>query len=262
MPKRIFNLKPSKEDKRDTLLETVYYSAVPLPKKYDLRKQLPGIRDQGKQGTCSAQTAACMKEWQESVEVQFDKHMSPQFVYNLRKNYGRAGMTPRDTMKILNQVGIVSEKNYPYGKKEDLDIKNLDTKLKKLASNYKITSYAKINTIDSLKKALFANGPCYIAFPVYNPDDLEFWKPKYPGQKSQGGHAVTVTGWTKDAFIIRNSWSTLWGDSGYTYYKFKDWGMHWELWTTLDADSEQTKLNKKVKKEVSFFRRLFYSTNK
>ena len=49
-----------------------------------------------------------------------------------------------------------------------------------------------------------------------------------------GGHAMTVVGYTEDSFIIRNSWGDLWGDKGYCYYNFSDWGAHWELWCVVD----------------------------
>ena len=35
------------------------------PESLDLTCDLPPIRNQGEQGTCAAQTAACMKEYQE-----------------------------------------------------------------------------------------------------------------------------------------------------------------------------------------------------
>jgi C1A family cysteine protease len=236
-----FNLLRSPIDERDLLLESVYPVEVNLPEEWDMRSNLPPVRDQGTQGTCSAQTAATMKEWQERQDINFIEHMSPQFIYNLRPNQESDGMYPRDTMDILNKIGIVSEKDYTYG-----NSKKPSKDLLEKASKFQIAGYAQINTIDSLKKALYANGPCYIAFPVYNSSKMEIWKPDFAGQRSQGGHAVTVVGWNKDSFIIRNSWSSNWGDRGYTYYKFVDWGMHWECWTTIDADSNPEGLLKKI----------------
>ena len=255
-----FNLQRSPVDERDFLLSTVYPADVTLPEVYDLRPEMPAVRDQGTQGTCSAQTAAAMKDWQERVDVGFQGYMSPQFVYNLRESYGMEGMTPRDTMKILNKIGIVPEKHYPYGKLEDLNEETLNAELRDEAAKYKIAGYARIDLLDGLKKALFANGPCYIAFPVYNPEKMEFWKPDFTGQQMIGGHAVCVAGWLKDSFIIRNSWSTAWGDKGYTYLKFVDWGVQWEAWTTIDADSTPENLEKKAatqKCTKGLFTRLF-----
>jgi C1A family cysteine protease len=247
-----FNLEKSPVDPRDFLLESIYPVKVSLPETWDLRKQMKSVRDQGTAGTCSAQTAAAMKEWQEKVDVNFADYMSPWFVYQLRANQGSEGMFPRDTMKILNKIGIVPESEYKY-----LTNSPISEQLKEKAGKYKIQGYAQINTVESLKQSLFTNGPCYIAFPVYNPNDMEFWKPSYNGQKMLGGHAVTVVGYLKDRFIIRNSWSYEWGEHGHCYYPFADFGYHWEIWTAIDADSNPENLIKKSKKHTCFLKRMF-----
>ncbi len=57
----------------------------------------------------------------------------------------------------------------------------------------------------------------------------------------KGGHCVAVVGYNQGAFILRNSWGKdwgkKWGNSGYCYYKFSDWGSHWEVWTSVDDNS-------------------------
>jgi len=247
-----FNLQKSPVDPQDFMLEAIYPDAVVLPEVWDLRSNMRPIRDQGQQGTCSAQTVAAMKEWEELADVQFKEYMSPQFIYNLRTGGGE-GMTPKDTMEILYKIGIVPEKSYPYG-----TFKPIPDELKTAAAKYKIQGYAQINTLDSLKKALFGNGPCYIAFPVYDPESMEFWKPTSVGQQMLGGHAVCVAGYLKDSFIIRNHWSTQWGDAGYTYFPFTEWGMQWEAWTAIDADSKSENLAiKSSEQTVGFFRKIF-----
>jgi len=254
-----FSTTPSPLDNRDFLLESIYPEAVKLPDVLDLRPELNVIKDQGQQGTCSAQTAACMKEWQEKKDVSFNEYMSPQFIYNLRQNQDMAGMYPRDTMNILNKIGIVPEKDYPYNSK-----KKITDILLKSAKNYTISGYAKINTVDALKKALFANGPCYITFPIFNANKMDMWNQDFANQSAIGGHAMTVVGYNKDSFIIRNSWSMEWGDKGYTYYKFSEWGKHWECWTTLDSESTVEGLRKKVEERkakraerIGLFKKLF-----
>ncbi|MCK9446474.1 C1 family peptidase [bacterium] len=248
----ICNLQPSPLDSRDIMLESVYPDNVQLPEILDLRNQLTPIRDQGSQGTCSAQTAACIKEWQENVNIHFNNYMSPQFIYNLRNNHDSSGMNPHDTMEILYKIGIVPEYDYPYN-----SMSSISNELKNQAKRYKIQGYAKVNTIESLKKALFANGPCYIAFPVYNTDKMDFWNPDYKGQNMIGGHATTVVGYNKNSFIIRNSWSSNWGDKGYTYFPFNQWGMHWECWTSIDEDSNQNNITHKVESNLTEKRNLF-----
>ena len=58
---------------------------------------------------------------------------------------------------------------------------------------------------------------------------------------------MTVVGYLEDCFIIRNSWGQEWGDNGYYYYYYKDWGKHWELWTTIDIKGSKYINNKKEK---------------
>jgi len=253
--KYLFNLEKSPTDSRDYMLESVFPDPVTLPEVWDLRPQMRPVRDQGSQGTCSAQTAAAMKEWQEFTDVEFNKYMSPQFIYNLRENSGSSGMFPRNTFDILYKVGIVSEDDYQYN-----TFTQISDELKQKAANYKIQGYAQINTIDSAKKALFMNGPIYFAFPVYNSQKTNFWKPDFMGQQLLGGHAVCCAGYLKDSFIIRNSWSSLWGYKGYTFFPFSDWGCQWEIWTAIDADSNPENLSKKIneyKSRKGFFANLF-----
>lgn len=241
-----FGTLPSPIDERDYVMETMLPEEEYVPVTLDYRKDLPPVRNQGNQGTCSAQTAACLKEWQEHKEIGFEQHMSPQFIYNNRENQTTSGMYPRDTMKILQKIGCVEESVYPYGKIEPAS--SISPIVKENAFPYKIQSYATVSTIDGLKKALYKQGPCYIAFPVYN-YGMQFWAPKQ-GEKLLGGHAVTVVGYTKTAFIIRNSWGEDWGDGGYTYYPFEQWGSHREIWSTVD---DKTSF---IKTPLTWWRRL------
>ena len=93
--------------------------------------------------------------------------------------------------------------------------------------------------MDSLKFALYKNGPCLIGVPVWN-FGPEMWKRNNGDVNSYGGHAMTVVGYNDDEehFIIRNSWGERWGDKGYGYYKYKDWGCHWEIWSTIDDTTD------------------------
>ena len=237
------NLEPSSTDERDHIYRNNKESEV--PKTLDYRKSLMPVRNQGTQGTCYAQSAACMKEWQEKQDYGFDQYFSPQFFYNNRDYWNNDiedgedakedyGMTGRDVMRILMNVGICKESDYPYGTIQKVD--EIDENLKIEAKKHCIKKYARIYDIENLKASLYHNGPCLIAFPVYN-YGAEMWKPKN-GESRSGGHAMTVVGYTEDSFIIRNSWGWYWNFGGHCYYKFADWGCHWEIWTTIDEKTE------------------------
>lgn len=223
---------PSPIDIRDYLLEAI----VPdrgVPEVLDLREGLLGVRDQGNQGSCSAMTASCIKDWQEKKDIGLNEHTSPQFVYNNRENQTSSGMYPRDTMKILQNIGICLEPEYPYGKVEPKE--KISKKAYKSASNFVIKNYARVDTIDGLKKALLDFGPCYMSVPVYNYGDRMWLKREKDTLK--GLHALTVVGYNYNGFIIRNSWGEGWNGDGHTVFPYIDWGKHCEVWSTVDMSS-------------------------
>ena len=232
----LLQMGPSLWDERDWKAKN-FIGNKQFPETLDLRPKLTKIRNQGEQGSCLAQTVACMKEFQELMDNNIKEHFSPQFVYDNRFNQNSEGMTCRDVMKILQKKGCPLEKSYPYNYISKPE--NIPNHVYEEAKNFIIKSYALIDELDDLKKALAHNGPCLIAFPVYNYGE-EMWIPNKPRQAMRGGHAMTVVGYNKDSFIIRNSWGEEWGDKGYCYYKFTDWGSHFDCWTTVD---EKLKIN-------------------
>ncbi len=232
----LLNIVPSKKANRDFVAESIYPEHVIIPDELDLRRYLHPVVNQGVQGTCSAQVAACMKEYQEYMELSLvgeENKMSPQFLYNLREEPDFEGMSPRETMKILKKKGICREFVYPYGIIEYPD--SMPSDAYSDASNFTIENYAQVFTIDGVKKALVKNGVLYICFPVYN-NTPQMWN-KREGDVDMGGHAMTIVGYNKEGFIIRNSWGKDWGDNGHTIYPFTDFGKHWEIWTTINASS-------------------------
>ncbi len=248
-PDVVLNVKKSPRDRRDYVFKGSYGNLpaggkperlyLGIPTTLDLRPDLQPIRNQGSQGTCYAQTVACVKEWQEKKDSGFDEYMSPQFFYNNRTNNhddnprNDDGMFGRDVMKLMLAVGICRESKYPYGviqKRYDIPQSCFEE-----AKKHKIKSYAKIKDLEALKESLVKNGPALIAFPTYNLGPY-FWRNL--GESRRGGHAVTVVGYNQIGFIIRNSWGTGWGNQGYTTYPFHEWGSHWECWTTVDIEGD------------------------
>jgi len=228
----ILNVTQSPEDNRDL----IFTSSSEIKLILDYRGELLSVRNQGTQGTCYAFSAACMKEWQEKKDYGLNEYLSPQFFYNNRENLydendkNNDGMFGRNVMKLLKEIGICSEQQYPYGLIQTRD--KIDSGCYLKAFRNKIVGYAKITTLENMKRSLNKNGPCLISFPVYN-YTKQLWK-QQDNETMIGGHAMTIVGYLEDCFIIRNSWGPYWGDAGYCYYYFTDWGAHWEAWTTID----------------------------
>jgi hypothetical protein len=163
--------------------------------------------------------------------------MAPQYIYNLRSNYPNEGMYLRNAMEILMKNGICPEADYPYAIDKTPD--SITPELNNIAKNYNIKSYARVNTIDELKETLIINGPCIICLPVYNKNDSNgrIWN-KEKSSVLDGYHCMTIVGWTKKGFIIRNSWGRLWNGDGHCIYPYSDWGIHTEIWSAVDVDSK------------------------
>ena len=238
------NAKRSTTDKRDYIYDVLAKATI-LPNACNYIPGLQRVRNQGKQGTCYAQAASCMKEWQEKKNYGLNEYLSPQFFYNNRDYWNNDkkdgedvnedyGMTGRDVLKILQNVGICKESEYPYGTIEQAQ--DINSALYDSAKTHVIERYARVITKDKLKQSLIENGPCLIAFPVFNYTN-QLWV-KRDSDNQIGGHAMLVVGYDDEAkcFIIRNSWGSNWGNNGYSNYYYKDWGCHWECWTTIDAN--------------------------
>ena len=239
-----FGALPSPPDYRDHIAEKIYKERkrgmrrlrkTTFPNTLDFRPLMQTIVNQGLQGTCAAQTAVAMKEYQERIEVDLKHRLSAQFIYNLRSNYPESGMFGRDVMKILTDHGVCLENTYIYGRVQEAD--EIPQNARDEAANYKIKEYARVETLEGLKESLYRNGPCYISFPVYNSGG-NFWI-KREGDSYKGGHAVCVAGYNEKGFIIRNSWGALWNLGGCTIYPYEEWGAHYEVWTTIDGPSPQ-----------------------
>lgn len=225
----LLNIEVSTNDKRDIVVETLNTS-VKYPRSLDYRKQMPKVWHQGSDGPCSSFAVAAIKQWQEKKDYGLDENLSRYFIYNIRPNYPQKGMTPRDTMKMLQKYGMPIAKSYHIRKMKHKQ--DIPESVWQEAANHRIAAYGRVMTIEGLKESLYKNGPAYIAMPVFN-DSTTFWKPG-AGDKQLGGHALVVVGYDRKGFILRNSWGSGWGYGGHTTYPYKDFGAHYEIWTMLD----------------------------
>jgi len=251
----LLNEEISPFDERDIQVEGLLNPDLQLPKKIDYRKELPGAWNQGIDGPCSAYAAAAMKQWQELKDYGLKKTLSKHFIYNLRSNKPQRGMYARNTMQILQKYGLPYDKSF---RKKWKDIEDIPSEVFKEALNHTIVGYAKVNTIDGLKKSLYKNGPCYATFPVYS-NEPEFWAPSFGNNRIKGGHAVCIVGYDKHGFIIRNSWGWDWADNGHSTYYYEQWGSHMEIWTTIDDTTSELVIPYKRKRKTikEFFKSIF-----
>ena len=206
-------------------------STAQLPPSCDHRKDLYPVRDQGSSSQCVAFSVACMKEFQEKSKNPYS--YSTQFVYDRRQEPTVPGMTIFDAVSILQRDGIALEVTYPF---EGTSLLN-EEDLANQAKNFRIASYAALYSVGALKAALVEQGVCVMGLPVYDHSPT-FWRSNK--RPLIGGHGVAVVGYddSRSSFVLRNSWGRDWGDNGYCYLPYSDWGMIWEAWSSVDGPSD------------------------
>ena len=216
-------------DLRDILAANIYARDDEPPTTLDYRSELPRVRDQYDSAQCAAFAACAMKEWQERRDSEYTGFFDPEFIYDLRENKPAAGMNARNVMAILYKHGALTQVD-----------KVIDNNTPEAASNYKIRGYAQVYDIKTLKKALYRNGPCLWAGPMYNKKSSKMWDIKTAHSEGNtedhihSAHAMAIVGYNDEGFILRNSFGADWSDDGHCVFPYTDWRMKYEIWTCID----------------------------
>ena len=209
MEKNHFGFEPTSFDGS----EHVFGAGTPVqsvPEAYSYEKFLPPVLNQGQESICVPCSVSAYLNWRENLSTgsKNDNKIDYYELYGARKDKVD-GMTYKEAFHYLRHHGVTSN-----------------------AGVLKIREYALVRSSLQLKLALVINGPCFGALPVYSDRD-DFWN-KYPGDDFYGYHAVSIVGYGKDGFIIRNSWGSSFAQNGYTLLKYEDFPKLLEIWTVID----------------------------
>jgi cathepsin L len=132
------------------------------------------------------------------------------------------GFTP--TFDFLQKSGQVTEAQYPYTETSSDDGWN-DNECRQFSNAYKITGWWQVPARDeeALKRYVAFYGPASVAIHVNSA--VMSYKRGIFDSKCNGGrnHAVLVVGYGseggKDFWVVKNSWSTNYGENGYIRMK-------------------------------------------
>jgi len=158
--------------------------------------------------------------------------------------------------KYLRDVGVSSELDYKYTA-DDSKCQTQPPRPYRAVNFGWVSTSQDIPTVEELKAALADHGAIAIALRA-TPNLVKFLRaeaqPPPEGRKDvkvfaeddQGivNHAVTLIGWddAKGAWLIKNSWGTSMGDSGFFYIKYGadsvGYGAQW-----IDAQNENLKVS-------------------
>jgi len=237
---------------------------VGLPISVDLRAWCSPIENQLSLGSCTANAGVGIVEYFERRS--FGKHVdaSRLFLYKVTRNMlhwtGDTGAFLRSTMGALVLFGVPPEEYWKYII-ADFE-KEPSAFCYAFAQNYQAITYyrldpfgtPKADLLNRIKTDLAAGLPSMFGFTVYSSYTQASTTGKIPyptpGEKIVGGHAIVAVGYddnmkikntnmgaveTTGALLIRNSWGTGWGSSGYGWlpYDYVLKGLAVDWWSLL-----------------------------
>jgi C1A family cysteine protease len=166
-----------------------------------------GVKNQGQCGSCWAFSATGGLEGLSKLAYGTLESFSEQQLVDCSGSYGNQacnGGLMDNAFKFVKDHGIVHEDQYPY--------KAVKQTCSQTSGPFKISGFTDIRTCNDLANAV-AGRPISVAVDASN------WSPYKSGVFNNCNtglnHGVTLIGITDNYWIIKNSWGTSWGESGF-----------------------------------------------
>jgi len=241
---RIFNCIASRDVEEDWKIERAQKlgylpEKIKVPSKVDLRRSWWNVGNQGNTGSCVGWATASgllRYHFTKARKIKPGEKISVRFIWMASKEMDEyadypstfiedAGTSLKTALKTARKIGALKAVLFPFhGKMVTLKEKNF------LAVTGKLKIKSFFNLIDRRQDKLTMfqawlhyNGPILTClncdsswFNIKRSGHLE----KYDSKAADGGHAVSIVGYTPEHFIIRNSWGTSWGDKGFAYASY------------------------------------------
>lgn len=207
-------------------------SDVSIPISFDARQQwascITPVRDQQQCGSCWAfsSTGALSDRFCIASSGSVKPILSPQYVVSCDStDYGCQGGYLQNVWEFLEGTGTTTDACVPYTSGSGVAPDCSTYTSCQDGSTWQLYQ-AKANSatnptaISDIQTAIMTTGPVQAAFSVYQ-DFFSYKSGVYVHTSGSldGGHAIVLVGWTvvngMDAWIVRNSWGSGWGLSGY-----------------------------------------------
>lgn len=267
---RLFSNLVSPFDIRDF---KVAVTAKEFPKTFVLPSV--SVKDQGGTGSCVAHACSSVVEYHNKRQKGTNTIFSTEFIYGYRPAgyYVGEGMYIRNALKTLREVGDCPLTKLRGNHTCPEAMKAVEAKLdelKDLAYPHRISTYAKVNTVNEIKQALMDFGYVVVSMPWYEGSKLKDGVYTYTSKKASGYHCVFIYGWDESGWLVHNSWGHDWGKKGKFVVPFDfKWTEAWAVTDNINIDDNIVRptdnwfvktFAKAINAVANFFRKLFKKT--
>lgn len=228
-----------------------YSPMAVTPPAASLRNWVGGVEDQGRIGSCTANSvvSAC-----ELILSRVGKHrdLSRLFNYYLSREadnmLGQDGASLRTAVKVASKVGLPSEALWPYVESQEgvkpaqpaYDSAKPITRYERIVFDYDNFAVG----MNAIKSAIAEGYPVVFAAPITSQWlTMRGTNQNYFGGDAGhtqypviGNHAMTVVGYDSQHFFVENSWGTGWGDNGIGYWPLTLVNKMFEAWVICGYD--------------------------
>ncbi len=196
------------------------------------------ILDQGDNGACSGYALASVINyllWQQQNNSEI---VSPKMLFNLARIYDEwngedyEGSSCRGAMKGWHKHGVCAKSYWEFDQEEPKDGWDIDSIERPLGAYYRVNK----DSISDIQAALCEVGALYVSAAIhdgwwslnnYKDRDIASVERDLPvipyDSFPQGNHAFVIIGYTRQGFIIQNSWGRGWGNCGFAILSYKEW---------------------------------------
>jgi C1A family cysteine protease len=210
-------------------------STAGLPQSFDWRatNKVSDIRDLGSCGSCWAFGLTAVMESALRIDQNITADLSEQFLVSCNdpaKNtqcgqnkynceYGGCEDAQQYDVNTngLNQsaAGAVLESQFPYTASDSACPANLTHAYQAASWNYVGGVWSP--TVDQIKNVIYTNGPVTSRVCVGSAFDDYTGGEFTTDEGTCENHTIVLVGWDDNGWILRNSWGTGWGESGYMH---------------------------------------------
>lgn len=246
--KRTLDAFPDRIDIRDWSYQPTLSS---LPDVLDNRMLVPAVLDQGMEGACTGYALAAVINYLLAIRG-IKRLVSPRMLYEMARCYDEwpgekyDGSSARGAMKGWARHGVCEHKTWTDKMKGR---GHLDAAISKSALNNPAGTYYRIKhkEVRDVHAALAEVGIVYCTMMVH-----DGWDDPGPARaaikigkkrsflpiilrkgRAESGHAIALVGYTRDGFIVQNSWGASWGSKGFALLPYEDFLLHvTDVWVT------------------------------